>query len=138
MDIQPYQRKVQYYETDQMGIVHHANYLRWFEEARLHWLEQIGLPFEAVEAAGIFVPVIGAELRYRQSLRFGESVRIRLAITRLTGTKMNVSYELHSSEDGTLCTTGETRHGFVNRDGRPVSLKRAKPEFYDRLLPHVR
>ena len=48
----PYLHKVQYYETDQMGFVHHANYLRWFEEARLDFLEQIGLPYPMMEEKG--------------------------------------------------------------------------------------
>ena len=58
MKIHSYQHKVQYYETDQMGMVHHSNYIRWFEEARVDYLEQIGLPYHMIEAGGILSPAV--------------------------------------------------------------------------------
>ena len=57
--ITPYIHKVQYYETDQMGIVHHSNYIRWFEEARIDLLEQLGIGYDMIEKEGIISPVIG-------------------------------------------------------------------------------
>ena len=53
IDIKNYGRKIQYYETDRMGIVHHSNYIRWMEEARIDALAQIGIPYDKIEAAGI-------------------------------------------------------------------------------------
>ncbi len=70
---QPYQHKVQYYETDGMGIVHHSNYIRWFEEARVDFLAQIGMPFEQVEARGIVSPVLRVSCEYKTMARFGET-----------------------------------------------------------------
>ena len=53
--------KVQYYETDQMGVVHHSNYIRWFEEARAEWMEAVGLPYAQLEAEGIASPVLSGD-----------------------------------------------------------------------------
>ena len=71
-----FERKANYYETDQMGIVHHSNYIRWFEEARLYYMEAIGLPYELMEEAGIFIPVLGVSCDYKVSVRFAETVCI--------------------------------------------------------------
>ena len=57
MRIKPYRRAVQYYETDMMGIVHHANYIRWMEEARIDFLAQLGFPYARMEAEGVLSPV---------------------------------------------------------------------------------
>ena len=60
--MRPYEHKAQYYETDRMGIIHHSNYIRWFEEARVDFLEQIGMPFETVEARGLSSPVLSVSV----------------------------------------------------------------------------
>lgn len=69
-----YQHKVQYYETDKMGIVHHSNYIRWMEEARIDFLSQIGWAFEKIEESGIASPVIAVDCKYIQSTNFGNVV----------------------------------------------------------------
>ena len=56
--IRPYEHHAKYYETDQMGIIHHSNYIKWMEEARIGFLDSIGLPFQSVEAMGIVSPVV--------------------------------------------------------------------------------
>ena len=53
-----YERSVYYYETDQMKIVHHSNYIRWFEEARIYWMEKMGMPYNKMEELGIIIPVV--------------------------------------------------------------------------------
>ena len=62
MKLRPYSRRVYYYETDKMGIVHHSNYIRWFEEARVDLIEQAGLPFQLVEEEGLMTPVLSANV----------------------------------------------------------------------------
>ena len=71
-----YYRKPHYYETDQMGIVHHSNYIRWFEEARVGLLEYLGLAYQDMEKAGIIVPVLAVDCQYKGMLHYGEQVRI--------------------------------------------------------------
>lgn len=70
------ERKVNYYETDMMGVVHHSNYIRWFEEARISWMEEGGVPYSEVEANGIQMPVVGVLCDYKVPAKFGDTVCI--------------------------------------------------------------
>jgi acyl-CoA thioester hydrolase len=65
--IKPYERKTNYYETDQMAIIHHSNYVRYLEEAKLYYMEQFGLPYSYVEEQGILIPVLGVSVEYEKS-----------------------------------------------------------------------
>ncbi len=67
----PYERKIYYYETDQMKIVHHSNYIRWFEEARIDFMKKMGLPYDEIEKRGILIPVLEASCRYKKAFRYG-------------------------------------------------------------------
>ncbi len=133
MDVKDYGRKVQYYETDRMGLVHHSNYLRWMEEARTDLLEQLGLPYDRIERQGILIPVLDASCEYRISFRYGESFRVRVVPESFSGIKMSLNYEIYGGEDGKLHATGHTGHCFLDRGMKPVHLKRDYPEVYDRL-----
>ena len=81
----PCLHKVQYYETDQMGVVHHSNYIRWFEEARTDLLERAGLGYDKMEERGIMVPVLAVSCEYKSSVRYGESVAIIPKVEAYTG-----------------------------------------------------
>jgi acyl-CoA thioester hydrolase len=131
MKIKPFIRKANYYETDQMGIIHHSNYIRWFEEARVDFMEQIGFGYEKAEQSGVVFALIGLSCEYKSMVRFGESVAIYAKITTLTNARMTVSYEVRDSKTDELRTTGETRHCFLYGESkRPVSLKKVLPELY--------
>ncbi len=133
LNVHLYRHKVQYYETDQMGIVHHANYIHWFEEARCDFLEAVGLPYAAMETEGIASPVLEISCRYKSKVLYGETVTIESTIQKYTGFRMRVAYVVRGS-DGKVRCTGETEHCFVNRDGRPVTLARVKPEWHSLFL----
>lgn len=132
MDIKPYRRMVNYYETDQMGIVHHSNYLRWFEEARINYLEQIGWDyFKKVMPLGIDMAVLTSQCEHKSMARFGDTVLIRVKITESSLSWLNIGYEIVDEESGQVRTIGSTSHCYYdNRKGRPVSLKNAVPELY--------
>ena len=93
--IRPYEHHAKYYETDQMGIIHHSNYIKWMEEARMDLMEQIGLSYKQMEEMEIISPV---------------------------------EYRMTDKETGELRTTAKSSHCFLNRSGRPISLKRSYPE----------
>lgn len=128
MQIKPYLHKTQYYETDGMGIVHHSNYIRWFEEARVDLLEQLGLPYHTMEARGIQCPVLSVQCEYKTMTRFGESVQITASILSYTGVKIAIGYVITDLATGAVRCTGETRHCFLTAGGRPAILRRADPE----------
>lgn len=89
-----YQHKVQYYETDQMSIVHHSNYIRWFEEARVDWFDRMGLPFQNVEAMGIQIPVVSCSARYLRSAVFGDTIEVQLYKERYNGVRLVLGYRI--------------------------------------------
>lgn len=123
--------KVQYYETDQMQIVHHSNYIKWFEEARNYLLEVIGFSYQEMEDTGIVIPVLSVQADYKSMVRFGETVEIEAKVTTFTGVKLIVSYEVRDVETKEVRTIGETTHAFLDSDTyRPISLKRKHKDLY--------
>lgn len=128
----PWLHKVQYYETDQMQIVHHSNYIRWFEEARTHLMEELNYGYQQMENEGIVIPVLSVQADYKSMVRFGESVWVEAEITEFTGVKMVISYFVRDKETGELRTVGETKHAFLDKDSyRPLSLKRKHKKLFD-------
>lgn len=118
----PYRRKIHYYETDKMGVVHHSNYIRWMEEARVDLLDRIGCPFTAMEEKGISVPVVSVRCRYLSPLRFDDVVEVALKLEKYTGVRMIFSYEIRHFATGRRCATGKTEHCFLNDRGRITPL----------------
>ncbi len=129
--LKPYIRKVNYYETDQMKIVHHSNYIRWFEEARLDALEQLGISYSDMEQGGFLIPVLDVSCQYIKAVRYGDTVEIHLKLTRFTGLKFDFSYEIHNQKTGELVTAGTSSHCILGADFRPVRLKREYPQIYN-------
>lgn len=136
MDVKPYIHNAKYYETDQMAIVHHSNYIRWFEEARVDWMAQIGVDFREIERRGIVVPVVGVSCQYKSMTHFGDDVAITVKLTQFNGIRFGFIYLVHDAATGELKATGESQHCFLKGE-RIVSLKRAEPELYESFLPHL-
>lgn len=130
MEIKPYEHKVQYYETDKMGIVHHSNYIRWFEEARVDFLDQVGLGYEKMEKDGVISPVVGVDCRFRNMTRFGETVLLYIRIEKFNGIRLVAAYEVREKETGEIRCTGTSTHCYLNEAGKPVNLKITCPDYY--------
>lgn len=135
--LKPYYHLAKYYETDQMAVIHHSNYIRWFEEARVDYLEQIGLGYDKIEAAGIYSPVLGVSCEYKSSVRFNEKVIIRTKLKAFNGIKMKIEYQVLDAITKQLRATGESDHCFITTDFKPVSLKKDYKEMYDSLIQWV-
>ena len=134
MKLQPYLRKAQFYETDGMGIIYHGNYIHWMEEARTDLMDQIGWSYRRAVEAGIDIALTDISCHYKTMTRFGETMAIETAITRLTPARMELSYRMTDAETGALHATGTSSHFFYDRNqGRPVALKKALPELYQLL-----
>lgn len=132
-----YTRMAQYYETDSMGIVHHSNYVRWMEEARVDWMDAVGFGYDAMEKAGVSSPVLAVRCEYKSPVRFHDTVRIYVRLAEFTGIRLTVSYEIVDACTGALRLQGETRHCFTDKSGRPVSLKKVCPEAYELYMKHI-
>lgn len=137
MKINPYERKAQYYETDQMGIIHHSNYIRWFEEARLAWMEQIGVAYKDMEEAGLLIPVLAVACEYKKFVCFDETVDIYITITEFSAVKFCVAYEVVNKETKEVKVTGTSKHCFVDKQLKPVRMKRDYKEFYDKFASAI-
>lgn len=132
--MRPYRHKVQYYETDQMKVVHHSNYIRWFEEARIDYMENLGMPYEEMEASGIISPVISVEAEYLRMVRFGDTVSIEAKIKEYNGIKLIIGYEVTDESTGMVHCRGTSKHCFLNENGRPISLKRECPSYHEMFM----
>ncbi|MGI6743673.1 MAG: acyl-CoA thioesterase [Eubacteriales bacterium] len=130
-----YFHDVKYYETDQMGIVHHSNYIRWMEEARCAWLTKVGFGLEEFETAGIVSPVVSVSGRYLKPAVFPEQVKIIVKIILATGVRMKISYKMISG--GKEVFEGDSEHCFTRTEGGIVNIKREFPEFYDILRSYL-
>lgn len=131
MTYRPFIRTANYYETDQMGIVHHSNYIRWLEECRIDWMAQMGLDYAEMEKLGILIPVLSVQCTYRIVTKFGESVMIIPKMEKVSAVKFQVSYRIVQPETGELHNTAETEHCFLNREFKPLFLKKEHPDIYD-------
>lgn len=128
-----YKRKMNYYETDKMGIIHHSNYIRFFEEARLDLMDKKGLNYAYIEKMGIIIPVLSVECRYLLPLYYNDSICIHTCVTKFDGIKMELSYEVYKDGFKNLCTSGYTKHCFLNKDMKPFRMKKLYPDLYYRL-----
>lgn len=135
MTIKPYQHHAKYYETDQMGIIHHSNYIRWFEEARIDYLNQIGLTYKTMEEQGIISPVLEISCKYQKMMYFDDIATIIVKVIAYTGVRFAIEYEVYN-QNNELCTIGSSKHCFIDKEGKPISLKRTKPE-YDQLFKKI-
>lgn len=130
MEQKVYTHEVQYYETDAMQIVHHSNYIRWMEEARLKHLEWVGLPYDKIEESGIIIPVLSAFCEYRMATRYGETVKIFVQIENFNGLRFEVSYRITNMDETVLHAVGTTSHCFLDKNMRPVSVRKCAPGIY--------
>ncbi len=132
MDI--YSHKVHYYETDQMGVAHHSNYIRWLEEARVDFLDQIGAPYIEMERAGLVSPVLSVLCEYKNSVRFGDIINVDVTLKKCSSIKFKFEYKISDSVSGKICATAQTIHCFLNSRGYPVSLEKESPIFYRKMF----
>lgn len=104
---------IRYYETDQMGIVHHSNYIRFFECGRSDMMQKAGLPIDVIEKEGVMLPVISVECRYRHPAYMGDRIRIVSMIDKVPMAKLVVKSEIYN-QDGDLLVTGTVTLGFID------------------------
>ena len=108
---------VRYYETDQMGIVHHSNYIRYFECGRLAMLDEVGLPMHKIEQMGIMLPIISVECRYKYPAKLGDRLKIVTRFDELPRARFTVFSEVYN-QDGQLLVEGSVSMGFIDSSTR--------------------
>lgn len=129
-----YERKINYYETDAMQIVHHSNYIRYMEESRTYSLAKVGLPYSKMEEEGVLIPVLGVNCQYKHPARYEDVILVDVKVKEYTGLKIIMEYEITNKETGELILTGETKHCFTDANLKPISLKKARPDMHEMMI----
>lgn len=132
-----YERKINYYETDQMGVVHHSNYIRFFEEARISFMEQVGYTYFRMEQENVISPIVNVSCSYKTPIRYGETIIIEVKLTELGNVRCTFEYVIKDKETNKVRAIGKTESCFVSRDGKIVACQNACPEFYNMFISEV-
>ena len=133
MNLTPLIHRVAYYETDQMGIVHHSNYIRWFEEARDEVVREYGIDYRQIEALGILMPGVNVACDYKSAAKYGDKVSVYALPRYFNGIRLRYEYEVRG-EDGSLIVMGRSEHCFIDALTRkPLNLKKRMPQYCETL-----
>ncbi|NMI02806.1 acyl-CoA thioesterase [Paenibacillus sp. SZ31] len=145
--------RVRYQESDQMGVVYHANYLNWFEIGRTEMIRQMGYTYRKMEEQGLLLPVTGLDVKYHKPARYDDEIIIFTRIAAFSGLRLNYEYDIRRMSEepdehmaigervwsadeslpGERLVTGSTQHVWVNGDWKPVRLDKAASELYSAL-----
>src|SRR5690625_3264733 len=129
--------KVRYQETDQMGVVYHANYLVWFEIGRTNLIEQLGFNYADMEQKGVVSPVIDIEAKYKKPLKYGDTATVKTIIEKYDGFRVVYYYEIFK-ESGELAVSGRTTHVCVKKETfRPISIRKSFPDWHEAYMKAV-
>ena len=121
---------IRYYETDQMGFVHHSNYLRYFELARIEWISSLGFSYQKMEERGYLMPVINANIEFKRPLTFGNSFRVKIQSKEIPKVKFELIYEIILDKD-IIVARGSTILAFLSSHNlKPVRC----PKFFSDLF----
>ncbi|WEG13903.1 acyl-CoA thioesterase [Pullulanibacillus sp. KACC 23026] len=125
--------RVRYSETDQMGIVHHSQYINWFEVGRTHHIRELGHTYREIETAGFYLPVIGVHVTYHTPALYEDVIRIETEIHSYNGVRLHFKYRAVREEDGELVAEGITEHCWTTTDMRPCKMQRKWPELHQKI-----
>lgn len=122
--------EVRYQETDQMGVVYHANYLVWFEIGRTKYIEELGFKYTEMEASDIVSPVLDAQISYKKAVKYGDEVYVETWLEAYDGIRTTYAYQV-INHTGLVYVTGKTVHVVVKKDTfRPVTLRKVNPDWH--------
>ncbi|MCJ8010183.1 acyl-CoA thioesterase [Paenibacillus sp. KQZ6P-2] len=140
--------RVRYQESDQMGVVYHANYLNWFEIGRTEMIRELGISYRSMEDQGVLLPVTDLDMKFSQPARYDDEITIFTRMTAFSKLRIGYAYEVRRLSDeergllfqkqyseehelpGELLVSGSTSHVWVNREWQPVRLDKGAPGLY--------
>lgn len=140
--------RVRYQETDQMGVVYHANYLNWFEIGRTEWVRQAGITYKEMEARGLLLPVTDVEASFKHPALYDDWVTVCTRVAEMTSIRVRFESRVVSGNltetlglsfegeepPGELLVQGGTKHVWVNKEWKPVRFAREAPDWYDKMI----
>ena len=122
--------RVRFVETDMMGVVHHANYLRWFEMGRVAYLRACGITLGELMDAGVIFPITEVKAQYKNSCTFDDDFEVQVRMTWFNKAKMEFDYKILRLRDGSVAVEGHTRNVFTDKEGRIIRLE---PQWFDKI-----
>ena len=122
--------RVRFVETDMMGVVHHANYLRWFEMGRVAYLRACGITLGELMDAGVIFPITEVKAQYKNSCTFDDDFEVQVRMTGFNKAKMKFDYKIIRLRDGAVAVEGHTRNVFTDKEGRIIRLE---PQWFDKI-----
>lgn len=122
--------KVRFVETDMMGVVHHANYLRWFEMGRVAYLRACGITLGELMDAGVIFPITEVQVKYKNSCTFDDDFEVQTVMSGFNKAKMEFTYKVIRLRDGAVAVEGHTRNVFTDKEGHIVRLD---PKWFEKI-----
>lgn len=126
--------KVRYAETDQMGIVHHSNYVIWFEVGRTEYMNALGLSYGEMERMGYMLPVVESHCEYKSAAKYEDELIISAILKEIRGARVIFNYAVNLEKDGRLLAQGETVHAVTDSTLRPINLEKKDRKLYELLI----
>ncbi len=128
-----YRRAINYYETDKMGIVHHANYLHYLEESRINFLDSNSLSYALLESKGIYSPTSKISISYKKPVTYGDVIEVETYLAEVSPVRFVFNYVIKNQKTGELVAEASSEHCFADKDGRLLILKRIDKDLADKL-----
>lgn len=132
--------RVNYKDTDQMGVAHHANYVSWLEIARTEMMRNDGIAYKDMEDLGLLLPVLDVHIQYRNPAYYDDLLAISTNITKFSSARLQFSYEIRrvtedaeQANEGELLSTGTTLHMWLTKEWRPARLHKVAPNIFSML-----
>ena len=122
-----------YSETDQMGIIHHSNYAVWFEAGRTDFLKKAGIPNKEIEEQGVLLPLYEMNCKFKSPARYEDEIIVKTKLEYIGKVRIVFSYQVLNAKDGSVLTTGETKHAWTNKSLKPVNAQLLIPDIYNVL-----
>ena len=124
--------QVSYADTDMMGVIYHANYIKWLELGRTQLIEDVGFDYLEMERAGYYAPIYNIDITYKKSIKLGDKVFVKTWVDKNQGLKTVYGFEVVNGEDE-VCAEGTTTHIVVRKeDFKPIQFKKAFPEWFQK------
>lgn len=114
--------RVRFVETDLMGVVHHTNYLRWFEMGRVEYLRQCGIDLNEMQKDGYLFPITDVTCKYKNSAHFDDEYEVQTTLTAFSRAKIVFSYSVVRKKDGTIFVTGTSQNVFTTLEGKVARI----------------
>lgn len=124
---------VRYAETDKMGIAHHSNYAIWYEAARTDLIKKIGITYTDMENIGVAVPLVELQCKYINAAYYEDELTIETKLTKISPVRMEFEYKVYKEGSEKPINTGRTVHAMVNKEFRPVNVKKNFSDLYKML-----